>query len=277
MNTAQLEQLISGYIDDELSRSERERAEALLQNDPRAAKIKSDYLAIRNLFLKRKAVVLPRGFSRSVMNEIKRLPSPRRKSSLWSVPKRLSNVRVWAFPVAAVSIALFLTFFTQRAPKIGLPELAQNIIPAQSEMKPPVWIAPPPMPGIITVTEQLSPQEMQQKSLDLLIVKGADFRCRQNVNSTVSFGSVSFENRLLILLSERKIHWQKSTLAESAHSVYEISASVEVLLPLLQDVSELAKALNWELEPPVEFLHPSLESILNKTENQIKIRFVFEN
>jgi len=291
MNTAQMEQWISGYIDGELSASENAQVEALLAQDPLARRIQEDYLRIRNAFLRAMESPqpkLPTDFRARIIAKANRraagTPTAWSPSSFW---KRLSSPRVWAFPLAAVCIALMVTAYSHRPadtdtggrtvavvsePQIEQPGEAPMIAQRHTN---PDWIAPPPMPGTETIVETLTPEAQRQKAADTLLAKGVEFICRPS-DSADSADIGPFENRLLSLLSDRDISWQKSMRGKKPQCVYEISMTVGEMESFLKDIATQAEESGWTLEPATDSLNPSLDSI-PFPDRKIKVRFVFQS
>lgn len=141
MNSLQLEQLISGYLDDELSPNRKREVENLLQSDPAAKKLYDEFMNIRNEIRNARRHNLPHDFQQKLFERIdaetvsisgktveqttlvdftapaqtERKPdwqtghetgSDKISSKISQKPfwQRLKNPRVWAFPVIALLI-----------------------------------------------------------------------------------------------------------------------------------------------------------------------------
>ncbi len=135
MNTLQLEQLISGYIDNELSSGRKQEVENLLQLDPAAKKLYEEFLAIRKEIRHTRRHNLPHDFQKNLFNRIDRetvsisgklveqttsvdftspvkaKASPDRNKSNGKLSRsvllsRLKNPVVWGIPAAVLLIGI---------------------------------------------------------------------------------------------------------------------------------------------------------------------------
>jgi len=142
MNSLQLEQLLSGYLDDELSPNRKLEVKNLLQSDPAAKKLYEELLFLRNEIRNVRRRNLPFDFQKQLFERIDREtvsisgklveqttsvdftqpvvaePQPEwrdratiTKTKHWrsALPELLKNPKIWVFPVVALVIGF--TFF----------------------------------------------------------------------------------------------------------------------------------------------------------------------
>ncbi|MGL6196234.1 MAG: anti-sigma factor family protein [Thermoguttaceae bacterium] len=139
MNRSELEELISAYIDNELSPPGRKKVESLVRSNSQAKAILDEYLAVRK-FVKFGAenvnYSVPVNFSKSVMQAIEKQTATSEKvvageknvfaaspkNSVYSLYSqngngfisRLRNVRIFTYPLIIVFVALMVSYFGSR-------------------------------------------------------------------------------------------------------------------------------------------------------------------
>ena len=181
MNHLQLEQLISGYLDDELSPNRKLEIKNLLQSDPAAQKLYDEFVAIRDEIRQVRRRNLPHDFQKQLFDRIDRetvtvsgkriehttavdftLPvsaelqpewqthKPVTKTGIWLslLLTRLKNPRVWVFPAVALLVGLMfyaVNFYSGNPILVQVPP--QHIIGEPAETPSEFFVPPPPLPG----------------------------------------------------------------------------------------------------------------------------------
>jgi negative regulator of sigma E activity len=133
MNTLQLEQLISGYVDDELSPNRKLEVKTLLETDPAAQKLYDEFVAMRNEIRKTLRHNLPHDFQKNLFDRIDRetvtvsgkhieqtttvdftLPVAESVAATRhlrpDLATRLKNPRAWVIPAIAAVLTICVVF-----------------------------------------------------------------------------------------------------------------------------------------------------------------------
>ena len=190
MDSLQLEQLISGYVDDELSPTGKQEVERLLQSDPEAKKLYDEFLAIRNEIQSIQRCNLPHDFQKKLFERIdaetvsisgklveqttsvdfttpvpgKSISAEQKKAAKFQWVSLLKNPRILAPSVAVllVGLAVLIGSVANRNNQIALmppdgPNVTVPVAPIDIE------IPDPPLPGRATVAGDGSQQSLAMK------------------------------------------------------------------------------------------------------------------
>ena len=193
MNTLQLEQLISGYIDDELSPNRKLEVENLLQNDPTAKTLYDEFVVLRKEIRTIRRRNLPHDFQKQLFERIDRetisvsgklveqttsvdftlqdfaTPQPKKwqrhepvvksRQSLHTLLTRLTNPRVWVFPAIALIIGLmfFVVDFSSKDQNVAhVPPASVIVEPVEA----PFFVPPPPLDLVGSTPGSDAPQSL---------------------------------------------------------------------------------------------------------------------
>jgi len=179
MNSLQLEQLISGYLDDELSPNRKLEVKNLLQSDPAAKKLYEDLVFLRNEIRNVRRRNLPFDFQKQLFERIDREtvsisgklveqttsvdftqpvvaePQPEwqdrgiiTKTKHWrsALPERLKNPGVWVFPVLALVMGFAFFAFYSKDQDVAIVPPTPPVLhdPGGSPDAPAEFYVPPP-------------------------------------------------------------------------------------------------------------------------------------
>lgn len=159
----------------------------------------------------------------------------------------------------------------------------QSVSATQSEQRPVdvvigedgFRILPPPMPGTETVTTEMTPDDVVKRSQDQLLTRGIEFVCSPPTKSGsaphVSTSMSVFETRMLILLSDKEIPWQKSTRGSTASVSYELTIPLAEMTELLSQLQAEAKKSGWNIEPATDSVD-SIVASMTELPRTVKIR-----
>ena len=195
MNPLQLEQLISGYFDDELSPSREQEVQNLLRSDPAAKMLYDEFVAIRNEIRQTQRRNLPHDFQKQLFDRIDRetvtvsgkrveqtttvdfthpisaetTPQWLRREAVHASGQwrsvlltRLKNPRVWAFPAVALVIGLlfYAVHFSSKDQQIARVTPAPSVIEEQTASPATRDVPPPPLPGGGSIPESGASQSL---------------------------------------------------------------------------------------------------------------------
>jgi len=185
MNPLLMEQLISGYLDDELSPNRKQEVKSLLQSDPAAKKLYEELMFLRNEIRNLRRHNLPFDFQKRLFERIDREtvsisgkfveqttsvdftqqpvvtePQPEWQSGATITKDKnwrsvfqewLTNPGVWVFPVIALAIGFsFFAFYSKDREIARVPEHSPVVgDPAGFQDEP--YFPPPPLPGTYSI------------------------------------------------------------------------------------------------------------------------------
>jgi len=250
MNTLQLEQLISGYIDGELSPGRKSEVENLLQHDPAAKKLYKELMFLRKEIRQIRRRNLPHDFQKKLFERIDRetvsiagklveqstsvdftLPvaDVRQKQEFAVTPqgsrfrlaRRLKHPRVLALPVAVLMITLVFVVFSFRAGNQNTAHLSPPTdVPVIDEPTPSV--PPPPLPG-------------RDRFPGNPTVQPLTFRDgKPVVEVTLDLSQAARDGEYIPkLLADNGYAWVKRENGNKAVTVYEFEMPAERLLPMI--------------------------------------------
>ncbi len=129
MKRSELEQLISEYIDNELSPQHREKVEGFIRTNAQAKQIYDEYIEIRSSIQNEMRISqqsLPANFGQIVLQSIDRAEAATSKTvstslrkPLYAYANRLKNPRLFAYPLAVLVVALIVGVFYRVEEPVG--------------------------------------------------------------------------------------------------------------------------------------------------------------
>ena len=280
MKRTELEELLSAYIDDELSPEKKKKVEALVKTNAQAKSILDDYMSVRKAFqresgsLRHKA---PADLTTKVLAAIDaQTPQPKTFESVrYKTVSRWSNPRIFAYPLAILICALFIGIFYRPDGQTGGERQTadggrQNTEPGHTE---PGHIVPGDTTngveqtavGIVQPGESIIPPPLSADGGTIpqseIPVKPANidlrFTCR--VENTTSVSTIFAK-----VFAKYEVASTKSTSGPANTVVYEISVTSETLLKILADL----RTNSVEISGNTEDL---------STEKPVKVFFQVEN
>ena len=232
MNQIELEELLSAYMDGELSPQNKKKVEALLKTDSQAKSILRGYLAVRKAMTGTLQHQVPAGFTTKVLAAIDATtPPPKafestRYETLSETPVRWKNPRIYAYPLAVLICALLIGIFHRpdnrreggrqtadgRQPTVG-----QTVDNGQ----PDEMIIPAPLAGDAgTLSPSASPIQPE-------VLEDLKFLCK--VENAASASTIFAR-----VFAKHEVPWKSTSGTETV--VYEISVSSEMLRKILADL-----------------------------------------
>ena len=252
MNTLQLEQLISGYIDNELSPNRKLEVENLLQNDPAAKTLYDEFVALRKEIRTIRRCNLPHNFQKQLFERIDRetisvsgklvekttsvdftqptiaepQPQWQNRESNKNLLARLKSPRAWALPAVAFLVGLaFFAFYPKDREVVIVPPT------------PPVAFDPAVLPQ--------DPDEIEKLPPPLDVVDSIQGNATNRGLSYDKDGKPIVEVMLKLSPTARDSQYIPKLLADSGYSytirqngnkavtVYEFEMPADKLFPLL--------------------------------------------
>ncbi|MCL2305207.1 MAG: hypothetical protein FWC43_07680 [Planctomycetaceae bacterium] len=229
MTRTELEEILSAYLDDELSPQNKKKVEALVETNAQAKSILEGYISVRKA-IQRGANTLqhkvPAGFTASVLASID-AATPQSKvfeSTRYKTLARWKNPRVFAWPLVILICALFVGVFYRPHTSDTTSSIAQNkqdyekpTISPSVEEEPNI---PAPLSGEAGSVSQ--PEiSVQPEKTDIRFV------CRVE-NATTDFKTLF--NRVF---AKHKV--VSNCLTSEVGTVYEITVTPETLRKILED------------------------------------------
>jgi len=270
MNSLQLEQLISGYLDDELLPKQKREVKNLLQSDPAAKKLYEELESIRNEIRNIRRHNLPFDFQKQLFERIDREtvtisgklveqttsvdftnpfvtePQPEWqdrttiiKGKHWrsKLLERLKHPGVWAIPVVALVVGLTIFTFYPKDQDTAFVPPVQPIVDDPGDLPVEPDFPPPPLPDAGSISESATNHGLVYKN-----------------------GKPIVEVTLKLSPTARDSQYIPKLLADSGYSytirengtkpvtVYEFEIPAERLLPLiLQLYSSPKEILEYKL------------------------------
>ena len=274
MNSSQLEQLISGYLDGELSPNRKQEVERLLQSDPAAKRLYDEFMAIRNEFRLIQRRNLPHDFQKNLFERIdketvsvagklvekttsvdftlppassarQRQHTKNRTKNAWS--PQLKTVRFLA-PVAIVfliAVAVFVSGIVNQGQQTASVPPANIEQPNFEPQGMRVDVIPPPLPGV----NSIPPNESLQS---LAIIDGKpvlEVPCRLSVSAQDS-------QFVPTLLADSGYPYVIREVGTQNITVYEFELPLDQLLPFLSIMYSNEEFKNYKLPAGVvDLLH----------------------
>jgi len=230
----ELEELLSAYVDNELSPQNRKKVEALVKTDAQAKSILDGYMFVRKV-LQREAKSLrykvPTGFAARVLAAID-AQAPRSKtfgSVRYGILSRLRNPRMIAYPLAVLICALLIGIFYRPADQQTADGRRQTAVQtadggqqtADSSQQAESIIPPPLSEGAGTVSQSEIPAQPEVTDIKLV--------CR--VKDTASASMV-----FVRVFAKHEVPSTRSTSGSTNTVVYEISVTPDTLRIILDDL-----------------------------------------
>ena len=261
MKREEMEELISAYIDNELPEQKMLKVESLIRNDAQAKKIHDDFMSIRRAFqadMKYPQPPLPSRFAKNVIQAINvresqnssvRKPDliPLAGTPLFDV-KRFANPRIYAFPIAAVLVALCLSLMheptTQQNPNDGDSPVAVIATGDGVESNPTISETftpkePRPIPSMTNDPRHQTRIPMSNG----MSIQNDEGNTPQTDNLVVvcQVEKSDASSRLFPkLFSDRKVEdWKKITVGNTNSIVYEINIDAAQLQDMLDNMSQV--------------------------------------
>jgi len=230
MTRVELEELLSAYMDGELSPQNMKKVETLVKTNAQAKSILDGYLSVRKAIqheakaLKYKA---PAGFASGVLAAIDPPCIRHTRPIQDKVISRWSNPRIFAYPLAILVCALLIGIIYRPDTSDTTPPIAQRTlvseqltisssIDTRQQDEPIIY---PPLPGDAG-TIFLSEKPVQPEKTDLKLV------CRAE-------NTVSVSTLFTRVFATHNIVSNRSTLG--GHVVYEISVTPDTLREILEE------------------------------------------
>jgi hypothetical protein len=253
MNRTEIEELLSAYMDDELSPQNKAKVEVLVKTNPQAKSILDGYLFVRRAIQQESSSFqynAPAGFTVQVLATIdaQETPSKAFQGTMYGTVSRWSNPRIFAHPLAvlicAVLIGLFYRDVTTDTPVTvsqNTPSLGPATISVPGELEP---VVPAPLAG--------SGGAISQEDIPAQPEKPFKFICRADSRAE---NATSVSTVFPQVFAKHEIPWTKSTSGTA--NTYEISVSSETLLKILDDLREnfvevTGKAEDLSTETPLK-------------------------
>ena len=261
MNSMQLEQLISGYLDDELSPNRKLEVKNLLHSDPAAQKLYDEFVAMRNEIRQTRRRNLPHDFQKKLFERIDRetisvsgkrveqttsvdftLPIHVETQPEWQSREtvmqpglsrsnllvRLKNPRVWVFPMVAliIGIAFFAVDFSSKDQNVArvphVPLIVEEIEPVKS-----LDVPPPPLPGGGSISGNTASQSLAYKDGKPIV----EITCELSPTARDS-------QYIPKLLADNGYSYIMRVNGNKAVTVWEFEISEEQVLPVLTMLRE---------------------------------------
>ena len=224
MTRVELEELLSAYMDGELSPPTMKKVDALVKTDAQAKSILDGYLSVRAAIQRQADTYqVPVGFTASVLAAIDATaPQSKRFGGVrYETASRWRNPRIFAYPLVVLVCALFIgLFYRSERPDSppGRTPFAQNTEqpqPDETRIPPPLSLgAGPVAPSDISARPEV-PQDLK-------------FVCHvENMASVSTLFPQIFANY--------DVDWKKSTSGPTNTVVYEISVRPETLRNILEE------------------------------------------
>ena len=245
MNQIELEELLSAYMDGELSPQNKKKVEALVKTNAQAKSILRGYLSVRQAIQQQAGSLqhkVPAGFTTNVLAAIDATTPPLKafESTRYETPSettvRWKNPRIYAYPLAVLICALFIglvyrpTSDVRRQTADGRqPTVGQTADNGQSDEA----IIPAPLAGDAgTLSQSVSP--LQPKASEDL-----KFLCQaENATSAATIFARVF--------AKHEVPWKSTSGTNTV--VYEISVSSEMLRKILDDLRASSVKIAGETE-----------------------------
>ncbi|MDR1959667.1 MAG: hypothetical protein LBQ54_11605 [Planctomycetaceae bacterium] len=262
-----IEQFVSDYLDNELSEPQTVQAEELLQHDPKARRIHEEILTLRKAIRSIPREPVPADFQANLFKKIAAaLPATadavpaRQKTSLWeSGKKRLSNYRIWVYPLAVLIVGgTFYLFETFRLPQNGeniavLPVEQSTNIPKKPEFYPPLSEG-----GRITGGPKAV---MEVSSVEIFCQLTPDARKKR------------FFQRIL---AEQKIPSVTRANGVSANLIYEVNITAAQLKTLLEAVYADKESV-LDIQIPYDLVPLFKDAEIQAVPPVYKVQFIIPN
>ena len=229
MTRAELEQLLSAYMDGELSPQEMKKAEALVKTNAQAKSILDDYLFVRKAIqheAKTLQYKVPTDFAAGVLTTIDAAVQPSKpfKSDRYTrneTISRWSNPRIFTYPLVILVCALLIGVFYRSDTSDTTPPIARSgsISGQLTISSPDETIIPPPLAdsgGTLSLLEK----PVQPERTDLKLV------CRTENTASVS-------TLFTRVFAKYNVVSNRST--SGGNVVYEISVTPETLRAILEE------------------------------------------
>ena len=279
MNRLQLEQLISGYIDDELSLGRKQEVKSLLQSDPAAKKLYDEFMAMRDEIRQTRRHNLPHDFQKQLFDRIDRetvtfarkfveqttsvdftiplsaetkpewqIHEPAAKTSPWRsvLLTRLKNPRVWVFPaiVLIVGLAFFAIDFSPKDQHIAhVPPPVDQAIDESPLPNDEGYYPPPALPDGGSIPES-------DKSQSLAFKDGKPI-----VEMTCELSPTARDSQYIPkLLADNGYSYIIRENGNKAVTVYEFEISAENVLDVISMLSESNREELKSYKYPAAFL-----------------------
>lgn len=263
-----MEELISAYIDNELSPQNRAKVESLVRHDVQAKNILQGYLLVRKTFKNLAPQKAPQNLCASVLSAIDTAQPANacaqnmernddlRRPVFWSFD-RFKNPRIYAYPLAVLICAVFIGIYSHNTqPPGNSPSDGPNT----------VAVLPPDAKN----SEAKIHAPMSSKSTwETQIVQAPSEFDRLTVNCRVKTTS-KMNTVFPQLFAAESVTWSKFTSGKST-TVYETQMNVKTLRSLLNEFSQ----------KEIEMTDETVESLLEKWKNvpeskEIKVLFSVE-
>ena len=219
MTRAELEQLLSAYMDGELSPQEMKKAEALVKTNAQAKSILDGYLSVRKAIqqeAKAAQYKVPAGFAARVLAATVQSPqafeSTRYTEHIQEGVSRWKNPRIFAYPLVVLVCALLINVFYRT-------DTSNTIPPVAIERSDEPVIYAPLSEGAGTVSRPEIVALPEKTELTLV--------CR--VENTASVSTLFTR-----VFAKYEVLWTRSTTGADA-TVYEISVTPETLREILEE------------------------------------------